>query len=69
MSGLNGTDVVQGIKRTRPDVAVVMMSSTMVRGPAGHPHLSEALAFLKKPFYPNDVDAVLKCYFGISESQ
>ena len=54
MSGLNGTDVVQGIKRMRPDVAVVMMSSTMVRGPAGRPHLSEAL---------------LKRYFGVSESQ
>jgi hypothetical protein len=27
--------------------------------------LSAALGFLKKPFYPADVDAVLEQYFGL----
>ena len=67
MRGLNGADILQGIKRARPDVAVVVMSSAP--GAAGRPHLSEALALLKKPFYPADVDAVLERYFGLREPQ
>jgi CheY-like chemotaxis protein len=65
MPGLNGADILQGIKHARPDVAVVVMSSAP--GAAGRPHLSEALALLKKPFYPADVDAVLERYFGLRE--
>jgi DNA-binding response OmpR family regulator len=63
--GLNGADILLGIKRANPHVAIVMMTSTMVRGSSGRPHLSGALGFLKKPFYPADVDAVLERYFGL----
>jgi CheY-like chemotaxis protein len=63
--GLNGADILLGIKRADPHVAVVMMTSELIRGTAGRPHLSAALGFLKKPFYPADVDAVLEQYFGL----
>jgi len=68
MPGLNGADILRGIKRERPNVAIVMMSSALMRGAPDRPHVSDALAFLKKPFYPADVDAVLERYFGLSES-
>jgi CheY-like chemotaxis protein len=64
--GLNGADILLGIKRQSPDVAVVMMTSVPVRGTSGRPHLSGALGILKKPFYPADVDAVLERYFGLN---
>jgi CheY-like chemotaxis protein len=67
MPGLNGADTLRGIKRERPNVAVVMMSSAPMHGAGGRPHMADALAFLKKPFYPDDVDAVLERYFGLSE--
>lgn len=65
MPGVNGADILHGIKHECPNVDVVMMSSVLVRGAAGRPHLWNALAFLKKPFYPADVDAVLERYFGL----
>jgi DNA-binding NtrC family response regulator len=68
MPRLNGADILLGIKRESPDVAIVMMSSALNRGAAGRPHLSGALGFLKKPFYPADVDAVLERYFGLHGS-
>ncbi len=68
MPGLNGADILLGIKRQSPHVAIVMMSSSMQRGVSGRPHLSGALGFLKKPFYPADVDAVLDRYFGLREA-
>ncbi len=68
MPGLNGADILLGIKRQSPNVAVVKMTSVLDRGASGRPHLSSALGFLKKPFYPKDVDAVLKRYFGLHEA-
>lgn len=65
MSDLKSPDILQVIKHECPNVAVVMMSSLLVRGASGRPHLSNALAFLKKPFYPADVDVVLERYFGL----
>lgn len=65
MPGLNGADILLGIKRQSPHSAIVMMFSSLKRGTAGRPHLSGALGFLKKPFYPADVDAVLARYFGL----
>jgi DNA-binding response OmpR family regulator len=65
MPGVNGADILQGIRKESPNVAVVVMSSVLVRGASGRPHLSSALAFLKKPFYPAEVDAVLERYFGL----
>ncbi len=69
MPGLNGADILLGIKRESPNVAIVMMTSALDNAASGRPRLSGALGFLKKPFYPNDVDAVLKRYFGLHESR
>jgi CheY-like chemotaxis protein len=68
MPGLNGADILLGIKRQSPHAAIVMMSASLKRGASGRPHLSGALGFLKKPFYPADVDAVLERYFGLREA-
>jgi CheY-like chemotaxis protein len=69
MPGVNGADILQGIKEENSNAAVVVMSSVLVRGASGRPHLSNALAFLKKPFYPADVDVVLERYFGLRGSR
>jgi DNA-binding response OmpR family regulator len=69
MPRLNGADILLGIKRESPNVAIVMMSSALNRGASGRPHLSGALGFLKKPFYPADVDVVLERYFGLHGSK
>lgn len=66
MPGLNGADILLGIKRENPDVAIVMMTSASQKAASGRRRrLSGALGFLKKPFYPADVDAVLERYFGL----
>ncbi|HEY1475209.1 MAG TPA: response regulator [Pseudolabrys sp.] len=65
MPGLNGADILLGIKRESPGASVVIMSSVLVKGTGSRPHLSSALGFLKKPFYPADVDVVLERYFGL----
>jgi DNA-binding NtrC family response regulator len=68
MPGLNGADILLGIKRQSPQATIVMMSASLKRGASGRPHLSGALGFLKKPFYPADVDAVFERYFGLREA-
>jgi hypothetical protein len=42
-----------------------MITSSLKRGASARPHLAGALGFLKKPFYPADVDAILERYFGL----
>jgi FixJ family two-component response regulator len=54
------------IRREIPNVAVVMMTSTVDNAIADRAHAAGALAFLKKPFYPADIDAVLERYYGLS---
>jgi len=66
MPGLNGFETLSEIKREIPDVAVVMMTSRMDNGIAERARASGALAFLKKPFYPADIDAVLAGFYGLS---
>ena len=65
MPGLNGFETLSEIKRESPNVAVVMMTSTVDNAIADRAHASGALAFLKKPFYPADIDAVLERYYGL----
>lgn len=65
MPGLNGFETLSEIKRESPDVAVVMMTSTVSNAIADRAHASGALAFLKKPFFPADIDAVLERYYGL----
>ena len=66
MPGLNGFDTLAEIKRATPNVAVVMMTSTLDNGIADRAHAAGALAFLKKPFYPADIDATLERYYGLN---
>jgi CheY-like chemotaxis protein len=65
MPGLNGFETLSEIKRECPGVSVVMMTSTVDTAIADRAHASGALAFLKKPFYPADIDGVLERYFGL----
>ena len=65
MPGLNGFETLTEIKREIPNVAVVMMTSTLENGVAERVRASGALAFLKKPFYPADIDAMLERYYGL----
>jgi CheY-like chemotaxis protein len=65
MPGFNGFETLSEIKREVPNVAVVMMTSTVDNTIASRAHAAGALAFLKKPFFPADIDAVLERYFGL----
>lgn len=65
MPGFNGLETLSEIKRESPKVAVVMMTSTLDNALADRAYAAGALAFLKKPFYPADIDRVLRRYFGL----
>jgi CheY-like chemotaxis protein len=65
MPGLNGFETLAEIKRETPSVAVVIMTSTVDNSIADRAHSSGALAFLKKPFYPADIHAVLQRYYSL----
>lgn len=69
MPGLNGFETLSQIKRDNPDVSVVIMTSTLDNAIAERARAAGALAFLKKPFYPADIDAVLERYFGLSATR
>lgn len=66
MPGFNGIETLAEIKRVAPRVAVVIMTSTEDDAIAGRAQASGAVAFLKKPFYPADIDAVLDRIYEIA---
>jgi CheY-like chemotaxis protein len=65
MPGLNGFETLAQIKSDSPNLAVVMMSSTLENGIADRARAAGALAYLKKPFYPADIDATLERFYGL----
>ena len=65
MPGFNGLETLAEIKRTAPRVMVVMMSSTMDSAVAEKAQAAGA-TFLKKPFYPADIDATLDKLYGFA---
>ena len=65
MPNLNGFETLAMIKRRHPNMAVVMMSSTVDRAVANRARAAGATAFLKKPFFPRDIDGVLARHFGM----
>ena len=69
MPGLNGLETLSEIKRESPNVAVVMMTSIVDNAIADRAHAAGVLAFLKKPFYPADIDRVLERYYGLHASR
>lgn len=66
MPGLNGIETLMEIKRESPRVAVVMITSTLDAAVAERARVSGAAAFLKKPFYPKDIDVVLERFYGLT---
>jgi CheY-like chemotaxis protein len=65
MPGLNGIETLAQIKRTNSNVSVVIMTSAVSNAVIKRAQEAGALAFLKKPFYPADIDTVLERHFGL----
>jgi CheY-like chemotaxis protein len=65
MPGLNGVETLSEIKRLSPAVSVVTMTSLVNDNIIHRTQAAGALAFLKKPFYPADIDTVLERHFGL----
>jgi CheY-like chemotaxis protein len=65
MPGFNGIETLSEIKRLAPQVSVIMMTSAVDDAIVERAQSSGALAFLKKPFYPADIDAVLERHYGL----
>lgn len=66
MPGLDGFATLAELKRARPNVIVVIMTSTQDEAIAIRAREAGAAAFLKKPFFPADIDAVLYGYYGLT---
>jgi len=68
MPGLNGVETLSEIKRQHPRIQVVIMTSTQDEKVAGRARAAGAAAFLRKPFFPADIDAVLQGIYGLRAS-
>ena len=68
MPGLNGM-MLSEIKRQYPRTGVVIMTSTQDEAVAERARIAGAAAFLKKPFYAADIDAVLNSVYGLRTSR
>jgi CheY-like chemotaxis protein len=67
MPGIDGFDTLTHIQQIAPGVPVVMMTATEDGAMAGRAQASGAAAFIKKPFYPADIDAmILRIYGGLN---
>jgi CheY-like chemotaxis protein len=65
MPGLNGLETLAAIRREHPRLQVVVISSTQDEAIAAGVLAGGAAAFLRKPFFPSDIDAVLHAYCGM----
>jgi CheY-like chemotaxis protein len=65
MPGRNGFETLSELRREHPHVVAVMISSTDNEDFADRARQAGAAAFLKKPFFPADIDAVLYRYYKI----
>jgi DNA-binding NtrC family response regulator len=65
MPGLNGLATLTELKRAKPQVDVVIMTSAQDQAIADRALRAGASAFLQKPFYPADIDAVLYARYGM----
>jgi CheY-like chemotaxis protein len=64
MPGLNGMETLSEFKREKRRVSVVMITSTQDASLAARVH-AQGAAFLKKPFFPADIEAVLCSFYGL----
>ena len=69
MPGLNGFETLSELKRGFPKAQVVIMTSTDNESFADRARQAGAVAFLKKPFFPADIDAVLYRFFKLNPPQ
>ena len=65
MPGLNGLETLAMIKRDCPGTEVVMITSALDDGVAARALSAGAIGFLKKPFYPADIDEILARHYGL----
>jgi DNA-binding NtrC family response regulator len=65
MPGLNGVETLAEIKRHSPELEVVIMTSNASLPVVEQARRAGAAGFLKKPFYPADIDAILQRIFGL----
>jgi CheY-like chemotaxis protein len=65
MPGLSGLETLSAFKREKRRVSVVMISSTQDETLAERARAHGA-SFLKKPFFPADIEAVLCGYYGLN---
>lgn len=66
MPGFDGCEILSEIKREAPRVAVVMMTANVENEVADRAAALGALGFLRKPFYPADIDRLLDRYYGFA---
>jgi CheY-like chemotaxis protein len=64
MPGLSGLETIAEFKREKRRVFVVLMTSQPDGSLAARAH-ERGAAFLKKPFFPADIDAVLCHFYGL----
>ncbi|MGE3148578.1 MAG: response regulator [Pseudorhodoplanes sp.] len=65
MPGLDGLETLQRLKKAQPSLEIIFMTSVADQAVEARAHRGGAAAFLKKPFYPADVEAVLRGYYGL----
>lgn len=66
MPGFDGCETLSEIKRIAPRVEVVMMTATVEPEVAARAASLGALGFLRKPFYPADINRVLDRFYGFA---
>jgi CheY-like chemotaxis protein len=65
MPGLNGIEMLSELKQQHPRMEVVMMTAAQDDALAARARAAGAVGFLKKPFYPSDIDAILYALYGL----
>ncbi len=66
MPGANGIEMITAIRRHAPHTAVVMITAVLDPTVSERALAAGATAFLKKPFYPKDIDGILEAHFGLA---
>jgi CheY-like chemotaxis protein len=64
MPGLSGLETLSEFKREKQRVSVVLMTSTPDEALAERAQAQGAV-FLKKPFFPADIEALLARFYGL----
>jgi CheY-like chemotaxis protein len=65
MPGLDGIEMLTQIKRQHPRTEIIVMTSAQDEALTRRAREAGAADFLKKPFYPADIDAVLYTFHGL----